>query len=270
MKVVIVNAGHNPLHFGCKLTLKAYDNLLAERDIELIGHIPRRVKGDLSGLSDEHQRLADKADLVIVNAEGSIHHGKNEALLKLGYKYPAVLINGSMQAFGTDVTDDLAEFKIVTVRESSTAAYLAAEFGHRVELVADVIFSFAEGFEKVDRELAIGMFITDSSNRDGPDFAPKVRDLDYLTMLGLSSSACVGRFHALCVSAMLGLPFSAWSANTWKNQGIMVDMQVQHNYYATYRDAVLHVPKEPSATVAAYVDSAEIRVNELFDRIAEL
>lgn len=263
MKVVILNSTHMKQHFGCKIVTQAFETRLAERDVEIIGRYGKRSK-------TWDMRVLDKADLVIVNAEGSIHHGKNEHLLRVGFEYPAVLVNGSMQALTEDATVELAEFHFVTVREYMTRNYLAAEFGCMSKVVPDVIFTFAENMEPLDRTLAVGQFVSDSSNKDGPDFAPKIGDKDYLTMLALSETACLGRFHAICAAAIMGIPFTAWPANTWKNESIMADMGNFRNYYLTYDNAVMADIYDNRLQVAEYVEQATKDVDALFDRIANL
>jgi hypothetical protein len=139
MKAVILNStGHRP-HFGCKLVWSAYQRLLEERDIELIGYWPKRTKlGHI-------RRTCDKADIVILNAEGSIHHGNNEDLLRIAERYPSVLINGSMQELSNDAASYLRQFKMLHVREGLTQEYLYNHHGVQAQVTPDVIFYHAGG-----------------------------------------------------------------------------------------------------------------------------
>ena len=265
MKVVILNSTHRKQHFGCRLVTSAYEQLCEARDIEIIARVAKRQLYDMAAL--------DKADLVIVNAEGSIHHGKNELLLRAARRWPCVLINGSMEELSEGSNAELANFKLITVRESLTASCLHYEHGTYSEVVPDVIFAHAPELRKIDRTCAVGRFVSDSSSKTGPEHAPRVRQTNYVQELALSNDALLGRFHAICCAAMMRVPFVAWRANTWKNTGLMMDMQNGLNYRPEY-DAAKNLIEsygiEPNEMIDVYVDDAHRKVNELFDRIAEL
>jgi hypothetical protein len=85
MKVVLLNDTSDNKHFGCIRVRKAYDKLFARYDVEVLGTQYRREAID--------RKLCDKADLVIVNGEGCIHHNKYTELLDIGEQYPAALLN---------------------------------------------------------------------------------------------------------------------------------------------------------------------------------
>ena len=241
MKVALLNDNSHKNHFGCQLVGAAYRQLLAERDIERVGS-------------------ADSADLVIVNAEGSIHHAKFANLLVVGRYYPSVLLNASLQDTG-DIKEDLDAFQIVTARESITAE----EYG--LELVPDLIF-----FHKPSRPVPYkDVFITDSSRNDvrPGDVTERVGG-DFLGTFGRHKRAVCGRFHAICLAAMLDKPFSAFPANTHKNKGIMHDMGISHLYFENLADARESVPAELAESARVYVTEARRSIHKLFDRIAEL
>ncbi len=262
MKVVIVNSTHRKPHFGCKLVTSAYTELCEARDIEILHRVPKRGEW----------QLMDEADLIIVNAEGSIHHGKNENLLsRISSEYPAVLINGSMEELSTGASFD--DFKLVTVRESMTQSYLSDEFGIACEVVPDVIFHHLPMFRSVDRTSVIDRFVSDSSSKTGSRVATLASSPQFLTYLARADEALLGRFHAICAAAMMRVPFVAWRANTWKNAGIMRDMGLSHEYRPEYEVAKMlidHLGTLHQGCVDIYVEDARCDVNALFDRIAEL
>ena len=88
-----------------------------------------------------------------------------------------------------------------------------------------------------------------------------VREADYVLQMRQSKRGCLGRFHAICVAAMTDMPFSAWPANTWKNEGIMRDMGNQFNYHHNYKMAVTCVPMEVNPSVTEYAREAQQSVN---------
>jgi hypothetical protein len=89
----------------------------------------------------------------------------------------------------------------------------------------------------------------------------------------LSKDALLGRFHAICCAAMMRIPFVAWRANTWKNAGLMQDMDMSYKYRPEYEDAkalIDVIGPGYSIGVDLYVEDAHRKVNALFDRIAQL
>ena len=91
MKVVIYNDCDvdSYKHFGCELVMETFRDQLKRVDCELIGTITKdqitKNKTDFS--------LLDKADLVIVNGEGSFHHNRRNDIYEIGSKWPSILIN---------------------------------------------------------------------------------------------------------------------------------------------------------------------------------
>ena len=251
MKVAIYNdTGHRP-HFGCKLVMDAYRELLAVRDIELIGN-------------------PDKADLVLVNGEGCIHHDQSIDLLALAKTYPCILMNCVFQDISPAHSHLLQNFKHITVRESMSAEYMESH-GYTPEIVPDLIFSHTLPQFRGKRKKSI--FFSDRE----PDasistgfYTQSPDEPQFIEKMSAYERACCGRFHAICVAAMLNMPFSAWSSNTWKNEAIMADMGIPDLYADSQRAALIRIPDECSDSVARYVTEAKIKINALFDRISEL
>ena len=76
MKVFSVNdTSRWENHFGCQL-VGAYREWFARTGAELLGSVGR-------DFGEEIYPLLEQVDLVAVYGEGSVHHGKNEHLLKL-------------------------------------------------------------------------------------------------------------------------------------------------------------------------------------------
>jgi len=251
MKVAFSNWKGGKKHFGCKLVGSAFKLLCAERDMEIVS--------------------LDKADLVIVNAEGSIHDGANENQLDIAKEMPAVLINGSMTALDTVTWEDLAAFQLVTVREHRTCYELDGQLDFQVRVVPDVIFKHLPEIRDMRYLSRSGIFESCSSNKTGPPHATaNVKDPEYVKRLMQSKGACLGRFHGIAVASMADVPFSAFAANTHKNLGIMEDMGVPQHYHQRYESASRFVPGEVDERVQQYAERAHREVNGLFDRIAEL
>ncbi len=247
MKVVLLNDTSDNRHFGCEFVGAAYRELLDARGIEILGVQHRKQVLD--------RELCGKADLVIVNGEGSIHHGGYQHLMDIGKEWPSVLINCSIEEYRGEM--DFSNFLIATVRESKSAEYTGQE------LVPDLIFS--HNFERTNES---GLFISDGSRRNYKGIAPRA-PLFVELLLG-SAQAALGRFHAIAIAAIAGIPFSAWAANTWKNEGIMTDMSISQHYYELPEDAIVNTPITSEDSVDEYVDVARLKIHDLFDRIAAL
>lgn len=262
MKVVILNNSAVQPHFGCLMVMRAYRELLKERDVEVIG----MQKRDASWQLASNRRMLDKADLVLVNGEGSIHHDRCSSLLKVGLKYPAVLMNCVFQEMSAYYGDYLKAFELVTVRESFSADYMETEHGHRPEIVPDLIFSNLGSMPRVP-DCRVDTFLSDSVVSMG-QFTLRARKSDYLKILNTYARACCGRFHTICLAAMLGIPFSAWRSNTWKNEAIMTDMGIPDLYRHSQSAAINIIPDTLSASVTDYMSDGFDKINKLFDDIA--
>jgi len=278
MKVAIYNDTSSSAHFGCQLVMAAYRELLEKRDIEIIASMPRYQKDTVypvSWRSDESKRILDKADLVIVNGEGNIHHHKNTRMLKIAEVYPCILTNCVFQDISSFKSHLLQNFKHITVRESMSADYMMREHGYKPEVVPDLIFSHTiprlpeckrDGTFFSDR--AIG-FITCQDDK-GCYYTLPPDEPRFVEKMSAYKRACCGRFHAICIAAMLDMPFSAWASNTWKNEAIMADMGVPELYTDRQRASLDLIPDVCPESVASYVSNAKARINALFDRIYEL
>ncbi len=262
MRIVLINDTSDNGHFGCQLVGKAYRDLLDERGVEIIKTQYRREPLD--------RKACDKADLVIVNGEGCIHHGKYEELLQIGSQYPSILMNCSIQTLSSDPCEVLRAFRHVTVRESYTANYLKRYAGFDAEIVPDVIFhhNLRRTRSVTNKEL----FTSDCSRGSYRGCTRKAKSPDFLDTLSRYSRASVGRFHAACACAMMGVPFTAWQGNTWKVEGLLQDMDLSKNYYEESDQAIgaAEGVTESSAVMGLrYSYEAAYKVRQLFDLIAE-
>jgi len=126
MKVAIYNDCYLPQrpHFGCQLVMETFKEQLDRVGIELVGTVK---------LTDKEPRnaLLDKADLVIVNGEGSFHHDRRRDISDISKYYNAILIN---TVFEKNTTSTKA-FKYVSARESISAKNL------KCDLVPDIIYT---------------------------------------------------------------------------------------------------------------------------------
>jgi hypothetical protein len=195
-------------------------------------------------------------DFVVVNAEGSTHHGHHKHLYR-DWKRPAVMINGVWQA---NRPVDLSRFLYVSVRESFSAKDMR-DCGIKPDVVPDVMLS---------HEMAIdgggGLVVSDSvvSNKHG---IPVTR-ANLSAFLHADRLVC-GRFHAACLALNTGKPFSCYPSNTHKTAGMMEDAGLR-NYFTNAWAATQSCPTEPDPKAKAYLDDARTRIAAMIAHVKDL
>lgn len=262
MKVALVNdtLDNRPdAHFGCKLVHETYLEQFERVGIELVQTVHWLQK---------HFSIRDDVDLVVVNGEGSIHHRRRPELVNIANTHPAVLINAVWDS--NPPYDALRKFKYVAVRESLSQRAIPVQ----ADVVPDIIFASKRltSFEKGQPVEDIGVSDNVLNQNRGGDggFSVLAEPDDYLKELTSYKRLCVGRFHTLIAAAVLGIPCSAWPSNTHKNLGLMTDMGVPQHHYETKKEALENVPTELDPKIPEFVKDSKVRIEQMFDRIAEL
>lgn len=271
-------------HFGCQLVGQTIREQLCRVGLDLALSMSKHVA------LDEIRKLRHLFDFVIVNGEGTIHHGNGRNLVEVAAEFPSALINCVYQ--DNPPWPALAEFKLVAARESLSAAAIEAQ-DVSCEVVPDMVFgssmltAFANEYRSRDHSAQPRLPLGETDNvvrpwniQLGPLRIPRPGGLlqlnaktvaIYLRKLTQYERLCVGRFHAACIAAKLGIPFASWDSNTWKTEAIMADMGASTLHFVTRgeaRRAARTATTLPS--IAAYVDAAPGRIRALFDRIAQV
>jgi len=248
LKVVIVNDTSSSNHFGCKLVMRAIKENLESRNVEILATTSFK----------EHWSKAkpylDKADLVIVNGEGSIHHGKRMELLEIAEQYPSVLINAVYEKVPKN--HYLKFFKYVSVRESLSRD---AMLKHGVDpvIVPDLIFYNNPERPEVTNDLCVV-----DSVAIGEGLGPK--EDTFMSQMGSAYKVCTGRFHAACLAMLWGMPFSAYPSNTYKTEGMMNDAGCLHLYKNNQEEALNSIGEFDASE---YIATARDLINKMFDKI---
>ena len=262
-KVVLVNdTSLFNTHFGCQLVGQTIREQCARVGLNIIASLPlefdrKRVKPWLQ-----------RADLVIINGEGSMHHGRNTSLLKLANEFPCALINCVYQENGRQPA--LNNFIYVSARESLSANEII-NYGVACEVVPDLIFASTLLRSIVAPPANLTLGITDNVTNPLSGFSPK-SELVYETLLKIRRcrAICAGRFHVAIAAAVMGIPFSTWESNTWKTQGMMQDMGVDHLHFATQAQAIDAVPSTLDPKVTAYVKHARKQIRMMFNQLSKI
>ena len=241
MKLVLVNDCSASGHFGSALVTKTLRTLCLER-----GH---QVLGTLSRTCDwkRHRGLLDQADLVIVNGEGCIHHGKRMDLLEIARFYPCALVNALYQ--DVPANKGIHQFKYVAVRESMSQSQVP----RTSHLVPDLIF--ASGVRRP--AVRGGICLTDSVNSGGDLSAVDHR---FLQEFGSAESACTGRYHGACLALLWNMPFSCWPTNSHKTEGMLRDARASHLYFPDQTAALEGIQAFDSTEYVAFAQRSVARM----------
>jgi SAM-dependent methyltransferase len=231
--------------------------------------------------SPELRRVFAEAEAVVVNGEGTIHHGRGRHLIgilaaaqQLGL--PTYLVNAVLQEMD-EAREILRGLHDCTVRDTLSAAYLTAlDVPHR--LVPDSIFE-ADFLPTAVHDFTAALVITDchpdrtAEFRDGLATlargwqGPVVRyELESYARVSdwrhavadLSSAAVVvtGRHHGACLAIRAGVPFVTLPSNTWKIEGLLQQLD---GYPARAGDVALPLRERVQAALRSRAWFADLR-----------
>lgn len=262
-------------HFGCQLVGQTIREQLARAGLDLVATLPAKYEG-VSGW----ENILNEVDLVVINGEGSIHHGRFQNMIDLAGNWPSALINCVYQE--NPPNSNLKCFKYISARESMSVVAIR-EHGAVAEVVPDVLFasSFLRSFIPIqplrrdngftDCAVKVERRVGPFKLRYRPGFSPKQKVVgDYLNFLSSHRRIAVGRFHAAICCSVMGIPFSTWDSNTWKTEGLMRDMGVSELHFASRDLALANVPLTFSPEIADFAEKARWRIEAMFDRLREV
>lgn len=257
MKVFIVNDttkieknGKCVKHFGCELTMKTYHDQFKRIGATVVGTSGR----------DRKPNIPKTVDLVVVNGEGSIHHGQRSHFLKIANSYPAVLLNAVWE--NNPHYPSLKKFRYISVRESLSSKQLP-----EADVVPDLVFASTvlRNFKKPKPKEELGK--TDNVINRGAGFTAHQSTNEYLQTISKYKRICAGRFHAAIVASVLQIPFNVWQSNTHKMQALMKDMNMMHLFFKTQEEALEHVPATFDKQITTYVEQAQEHIERMFDQL---
>lgn len=255
MKVAFFNDTSSYHHIGCLAVSDAHDRMLSEvgATVEFrhfVNEFHDLWQGDEKTTIEflANSSLAAEiasVDAVVVNGEGTIHHGSGLHLLailayaqQLGKR--TLLVNAVLQDVPVFL-DVLAKLDDLTVREVNSLRYLAS-LGIDARLVPDSIIGarFNSGVDESYRDKVI---ITDChlSREDVRqvleqateafsaeciyfplEYENSVNDWrDTLKKFRAAKLVITGRHHAVYLALLAGTPFIALPSNTWKIEGTL-------------------------------------------------
>lgn len=158
-KAVLLNDTSYENHHGCTIVMENIQKNLQQRNIELIAINPIGKDWKKNPL---FMKALSECDIVLVNAEGTIHHDSPYALSLLKIveytKKPTVLMNMTYQENSQQFANLVQCFTKIYVRESMSQAELT-KFGINSKVVPDM--TFASSYE-IAKERNHEICITDS------------------------------------------------------------------------------------------------------------
>lgn len=168
LKAVFLNdtSGHH--HFGCFRVMRTIEDALKARGIEVTAK--SLVRQDWERDADFLKALR-AADLIVINGEGTLHHGSRHAekLLKVVRDpnrgdIPIVILNALFQDNPPEWDQLLNQVSLISVRDSRSFAELKDRYCGELHQTLD--FSLFEPFANGEGTERISLIIGDSFFRD--------------------------------------------------------------------------------------------------------
>ena len=147
LKAALMNDTGGGGHFGCDRVMRVITSNLTNRGVSICA---RSRVGNEWWEDKPFLNAANSADVVVINGEGTCHHGrpKAEKLLSVvdhavAANRPVVLINALYQENPPEWRRYLDKFALIASRDSWSAATLSELTGQRIEHLPDL--SMSEG-----------------------------------------------------------------------------------------------------------------------------
>jgi len=145
LNAVILNDTRGDNHFGCYRVMRLMEENLHGRDITITATSLVRNRWDRDKSFLKH---LSEADLIIINGEGTLHHGASagERLLKVTEhparrNTPVALINAIYQENPSEWRRYLDKIDLICVRDSWSAKEIKDQTGRDVAFVPDLSLS---------------------------------------------------------------------------------------------------------------------------------
>lgn len=189
MRVAIINDTRPTSHYGCLMVMKNLDILLQQEGVDVVWTWPVGIdwRKNLSKVN-----ALPKVDAVIVNGEGTIHHGPKrwqaQALVEFAdyahqtLNVPVFLINATLFANEESLYKALSQFDQVFVRDRSSFETLATQ---KIEctFVPDMTFAISTN---IDYQPQKSMCVIDSVMQTDVPLLKKISQryqADYRSMI---------------------------------------------------------------------------------------
>lgn len=255
MKIALFNDTGNFPHVGCLAVSNAHERLFADENIEIAYRFYVNELRELWCGSRSRTRTAllssavidaiSGSDAIVVNGEGTIHHGGGLhllAILDLAIELGkgAFLINATLQEI-PEYQDVLSRLDDLVVREWYSAEY-ASSLGAKSRVVADSILEadFYDGIDLLYKDKIvltdchhtrqdvykifniISEILEDDVIRFPLESRERVEDWkETLRKFRAAKLVITGRYHGIYLAAMARTKFIALPSNSWKVPAVL-------------------------------------------------
>lgn len=241
-KIIIFNDTRTEKHYGCDCVMR---NLI--EFLRPFGNIIYYYKTSQTNWKSKRKILSKlkKADLVIVNGEGSIHHSNDRAqslasiapyVKSMPGNKKCVLLNATLFANNKEIYNNLSHFDSIYVRDKYSTIE-ANNFGVSTKRTPDFTFYTDIFTQDIGTDIAVGESVipevTQALNKYNEQNNYKFLDIShfnnnnlesYLEILKTFKFVITGRFHKVCFCINAKIPFVAVESNTNKIESILLDV----------------------------------------------
>lgn len=144
-KVVLLNDTSTRYHHGCARVMRLLTEGLQAAGLQISARSPARHDWENDATFLESLR---EADLIVINGEGTLHHGKpaGEALLRIANhpargQTPLALLNAMYEENPAEWGTYLSRFTLIAARDSASATRLSDASGQDVRWLPDLSLS---------------------------------------------------------------------------------------------------------------------------------
>ena len=264
-------------HFGCNKVMETYRFLINKYRMNLIG---TASIGDIRNHADKVRKELDKADLIIINGEGTMHHSNENAenILSLCENKRVVLMNSVWDKMFTSHTKIMQQFDLAAVRESSSYGQIIKTVPkEKVRIVPDLIFYNLHTNDSIgycDSVMKSLRAVLQNSKNYFPlssgEKAPSLHT--YIAWLKSLDLCVTGRFHGVCLAAMYNIPFLALPSNCHKIEGLLKDMGCKDLLLSSMSEINKKTPlaKKRIKRAYQYTTKAKDKIELLFSDIRKI
>ncbi|WP_376691999.1 polysaccharide pyruvyl transferase family protein [Wenzhouxiangella sp. EGI_FJ10409] len=169
IRVGIINDTRNAHHMGCWLVMRNLFRLLGEHRMKVEWCWPTGREWRTSRTLNRRRRV----DLVLVNAEGSIHDSQDHPLaerfasvaghFKTKFDIPSVLINATVHNNQPEINDLLSDYALIFTRDTASTQALGSA-GIDAETVSDLTLAYPLDHRN-ESSVSSRPMVTDSASR---------------------------------------------------------------------------------------------------------
>ncbi len=165
--VILMNDTSTRYHHGCARVMRLLSQGLESAGLNILARSPARHDWENDA---KFLQALTRADLIVINAEGTLHHGKPaaEALLRIAAHpargdIPVALVNAMYQDNPSEWGTLLAQFSLLSARDSQSAAIMARDSRQPVRWLPDLSLSAPSEVTETPRH---GLIVGDSVRLD--------------------------------------------------------------------------------------------------------